>query len=498
MKLPSLSLSKKFGLFTILVFLIPFLTISAFLYFAANTGRPLDMPSLLPQIILLFLLNLALVLSAFLWILKGLIEPTKQIMAGGIYMNKGHYKYQIPVIGDDEIGQVAKIVNLMSYRLEDAISQNQAYKNQATSEKNRLILTLSSLEDAVITLDDNLIILFTNKSAEKLTQLPQNQAIGKKFSQLFHLIEGGAEIPEESYCPKTTNNFESGSFFCKAIKLTTPTKEVFVDVTSKQIKQGNQALGFIISMHDVTSQNQLEAMKLDFVSMAAHELRTPLTSIKGYLSVYLDENGKNLNPEQRMFLDRINISTQQLSALVENILSVAKIERGSLTITTAPLNWVEHIKQLVGDFVFRASAKRITITFTEPIIPIPQLEVDKIRITEVISNLLSNAVNYTDVGGTINVWLDLKDSKEVITHIKDTGVGLTPETAQHLFTKFYRVQGKLEGTMKGNGLGLYITKSIVEIHKGRIWAESEGLGKGSTFSFSLPIPQKEKIVKYNF
>jgi signal transduction histidine kinase len=187
-----------------------------------------------------------------------------------------------------------------------------------------------------------------------------------------------------------------------------------------------------------------------------------------------------------MFITRINTSTQQLAGLVENLLSVSRVERGAMTLHTQVIDWVANVKAQVDTFEHRSDEKRISLKFIEPKDPIPHVQVDLVRINEVLNNMISNAINYTEPMGKIEVWVDVKDEM-VSTHIKDTGKGIPPEALPKLFGKFFRVQGgSAEQASKGNGLGLYLSKAIVELHKGVIWAESPGAGQGSTFSFSLP------------
>jgi signal transduction histidine kinase len=263
-------------------------------------------------------------------------------------------------------------------------------------------------------------------------------------------------------------------------------REAWVNLAAVQIAEGRSVdLGCLLTLHDVTAERQLEEMKLDFVSMAAHELRTPLTSIQGYLSVLMTQAARKLTPEERTFLSRVKISADQLVALVENLLSVSRIEQGALTVHLTPTDWLPLVTQTVADFAHRAREKKITLTLRRPPRSLPKVLVDPLRITEVLTNLLSNAMTYTQPGGRVQVSLEVQPGA-VVTHVTDTGPGIPKEALPKLFTKFFRVAGKLEQGSKGTGLGLYISKAIVEMHRGRIWVESE-LGKGSTFSFALPV-----------
>ena len=244
-------------------------------------------------------------------------------------------------------------------------------------------------------------------------------------------------------------------------------------------------VGAIITIHDITKERELEDMKLDFVSMAAHELRTPLTAIKGYISILQEEILPLLNDHQKTFFTRMQHSSEHLMALVENILNVSKIERGALKLELQAVDLDKCINEVLDELKYRAGEKQIALSYTNKLGKGVTALADEFRISQVLTNLLANAVNYTPSGGKVTIWTE-RVGREIITHIEDNGEGIPKEALSHLFTKFFRVSGKLEQGSKGTGLGLYITKSIVENHKGRIWVTSE-VGKGSIFSFSLPV-----------
>lgn len=231
----------------------------------------------------------------------------------------------------------------------------------------------------------------------------------------------------------------------------------------------------------VTSEN----LKADYISVVAHELKTPLTALRGYLSVFIDENSKNFTQEQNMFLNRMNIASQQLGSLIDNLLNASRIDRGVLAIDPQPSEWFPIAKLAVEEFENRAKEKQIQLELIEPKEVLPVVLVDKLRITEVLLNLISNAIAYNTPTGKVTVWTEIMQDC-VVTHVQDTGPGIPKESLPNLFTKFFRAENVKRST--GTGLGLYISKTIVDMHKGRIWAESE-VGKGSIFSFSVPVAQ---------
>ena len=355
-----------------------------------------------------------------------------------------------------------------------------------TLEKNKLAIALSGITDAVIGVDMQKNITIFNKAAEKLTGYSQNEVLGKPIDNIIKIYDKENELTFLHYRPINTKTGEGIVYNKEGLKIV-GRKTYFVNLISSKIPEGQSAnLGCILSMHDITGSAQLESMKMDFISMAAHELRTPITSIKGYLSVYMQENRPNLNADQLSLLQSIEQAVTQLTTLVENLLSAAKIDRGVLNVSFENLDWQKFIFETVSNFQSRAKEKEITLEFIPSKLAIPQVKVDKVRIGEVLSNLISNAINYTEPGGKIKVWAQGSGSS-IVTKIADTGKGLPPEAIPQLFNKFFRVTSALEGGTKGTGLGLYIAKSIIEMHHGKIWVESGGLGKGATFSFSLPL-----------
>jgi signal transduction histidine kinase len=164
---------------------------------------------------------------------------------------------------------------------------------------------------------------------------------------------------------------------------------------------------------------------------------------------------------------------------------VSKIERHALNITPQPVDWPNHVKNLLYDFENYAKEQKVMLTYVEPTDVVPPINIDTLKIDEVLSNLVTNAISYSRTGGHVVVTIE-KNGNEVITCVKDDGQGIPEAAIPHLFTKFFRVSGKLEQGSKGTGLGLYISKAIIQLHNGRIWVESE-VGKGSMFKFALPI-----------
>lgn len=362
--------------------------------------------------------------------------------------------------------------------------------NKMMSWQLRLNTILSGIQDCVFIFDVQKNIVAANPLAEQLFKLSANYMLGKKLEQIGKLTDNTQDITALifPFFPRSEANQYFSKENIKVISIVAKqAKEYIVRVKSTQIWQDGVAVGWVVALEDMSAQKQLEEMKLGFVSIAAHELRTPLTSIKGYLSVFIGDYQSTLNDDQKDLLNHISNNTERLLALVENLLSVSRIERGAVGLALESLDWLNMAKQIVEDLHEQAAQKNITLSFKPLVSSLPAVKADKIRVGEVLSNLITNAIHYTNPGGKIEVTVGLQGNF-VITHVSDNGQGIPKEAIPHLFTKFYRVDNGLtmNKNPQGNGLGLYISKSIVDMHQGKIWVEST-VGKGSVFSFSLPL-----------
>lgn len=360
---------------------------------------------------------------------------------------------------------------------------------EAMGERDKLNTIVKSVSDGIIVFDRNRNITFANTAACAILHTSQEGLLNKKISELFTITDGkGEAVTDAMLCPLKPMEDDGLVFGPSEVLLKNANNETLaVMISSTQIKEGAQSdIGSICVFADISKEKELEEMKLDFVAMAAHELRTPITGIRGYLSIVLEEVTKKLSKEERGMIEKAFISTTNLAALVENLLSVSHIESHSLKLNKETVDWSRLINEVVGTLSSSAEQKKIKIIVDLPK-DLPSISVDKFRIIEVLSNLITNAITYSSSERTITVSANVNGSN-LITHIKDQGEGIPEKALPHLFTKFFRVSGALVQGAKGTGLGLYISKSIIDVHKGNIWVESE-LGKGSTFSFSLPLDQ---------
>ena len=236
---------------------------------------------------------------------------------------------------------------------------------------------------------------------------------------------------------------------------------------------------------------QLDQAKTEFISIASHQLRTPLTGLKGYLSMLLEGDFGEIEPKKKKILHDLFENTNRLIRLIDLMLNISRIEAGQLKIEKKSVQMEQLVEEVLRIFIPLAEKKGIKLEFKKPVDILPLVMVDSDKIKDVISNLIDNSIKYT-TQGKINVNVEQKESK-IIFSVQDTGIGITKKESIELFKKFSRSNRVARIYTGGTGLGLYIAEKIIKIHGGRIWAESEGEGKGSRFFFSLPIFQSNSV-----
>ncbi len=390
-------------------------------------------------------------------------------------IGQGDFSAHIDLHRSDELGALADSVNTMGMSLREFVAHIE-------SQRKRLEVILNSTEEGILAVDKQGVITTANRAAAHLMGQSAEKIVGLKLNESFRLIRDGRAfiVIYDMTTEYTDLEYTDPEGVLHYLTIKVARVNADEDATSTQA---------IITIHDETKSRELEDMKIDFVSMAAHELRTPLAAIRGYLELITYKEQAILTPEIQKYLRQAVKSTDELGSLINNLLDVTRIERGTLTLNMGKVDIAANVAQAVRDARFMAADKNITLTYmgvNEGCF----VEADLVALHEVINNLISNAVKYTDVGGRVVVTLDERPTTYEVT-VKDNGMGIPKAAIPNLFTKFYRVHGGLNSGSTGTGLGLFIAKSIIEHHNGTINVESQE-GRGSTFRFSLPILTEER------
>jgi signal transduction histidine kinase len=232
---------------------------------------------------------------------------------------------------------------------------------------------------------------------------------------------------------------------------------------------------------------KLDRAKSEFVSIASHQLRTPLTAMKGYLSLILEGTYGALDSKFKKPINNIYQSNQRLTHLVNDLLSLSRIESGKIKLAPEQTNVEELAESVIDELTVKAEQKKLQLILQESKVPIASVFVDAEKIRNVILNLIDNSIRYTKEGSITTSITSM--GKVLRITIQDTGEGMSKEEIKKLFRSFSRGEAGKELSANGAGLGLYIAKQFTELHKGKIWAESAGKGKGSTFYVELPVRQ---------
>ncbi|MEA3449449.1 MAG: ATP-binding protein [Patescibacteria group bacterium] len=235
---------------------------------------------------------------------------------------------------------------------------------------------------------------------------------------------------------------------------------------------------------------QLDQAKSEFVSIASHQLRTPLTVIKGYISMFLEGSFGKMDELQKDSMEKVYHSNERLIQLVENLLNISRIESGRFCVNKEPVNLFEMVKSVVEELSGPANKKSFKLELVKPKKDVIVVPLDQEKIRQVVLNLIDNSIKYTKKG-TVKVRISRRKNN-VLFCVSDKGMGIKPDDLVDLFEKFFRGTDTALIHTEGIGLGLYVAKRIVEVHGGKIWAESKGENKGSKFCFTLPLKDKDK------
>lgn len=433
-------------------------------------------------------LHVKTILSEDYWghFYKGLLEPaikdkSHNAMEGSIKTKEGKLypvNFSVSAVKDNN-GKVAGIVCVAT----DISHLRELYN--VTSQRNKLNAIMDSMSDGIIALDKKGRIVQMNRFICHLVGIEEKNTLGKKIGEVLVLVDGEKNVTTEQILGMLVSKPDEQKAG-KDMKLKVNDAESkFVRLVVTPLSSENEVMEAIVIIQDLTEEHALDEMKVDFVSMAAHELRTPLTAVRGYVSLFKDEYKDSLNEDQTVLIDRAEEASKKLGELVEGLLSVIRMDRVGMSLNMKAVKWGEFMNRTINDLESKASERSIrlirAVTNTEP----ETIVLDEVRVSEVISNLINNAIKYSPNGAEVKIWSEVKN-QDLITYVEDKGPGIPKASIPHLFSKFFRVPGKLEQTNRGTGLGLYISKKIVEMHNGKIWVDSQE-GRGTTFAFSLPL-----------
>jgi len=356
--------------------------------------------------------------------------------------------------------------------LEDA----EEARKKAEEERNQTLAIINNFVDGILVFDKNRKLSLINPQAENFFSVKGEDIIGRSISELgtFPTLKPLLNLVGE----------EIKGVFRKELSI----KETLIlEVTTIPMIREGEKIGSLVILHDITREKMIERMKSEFVSIAAHQLRTPLSAIKWTLKMILDGDLGEVPKEQREFLEKTYQSNERIINLINDLLNVSRIEEGRYLYKPILTDFIPILDSLIDSYKEEIKKKNLKLKLKKPQ-KLPKVKVDVEKISLAIQNLLENAIRYNKESGEIEINLKEK-GKEIEFSIRDTGIGIPKDQQNRVFTKFFRGYNAIKMETEGSGLGLFITKNIIEAHGGKIWFESEE-GKGTTFYFTLPIVQK--------
>lgn len=342
---------------------------------------------------------------------------------------------------------------------------------------------LDATNDAMVLLGSKGSVLTVNRQFGRFFHLSADAILGRDVGRLEQELGwpfGGATQAIRQMASVTPDTEEQAPTLTQEWP---ERRELELRVAPVQRDDGAY-LGRLLTFRDVTSERELNRLRLEFVSSVSHELRTPLTSIAGFLDLFLDDSRTTLSTDQQELLDMVQANVQRLTALINDLLEVSRAESGALELKRAPSDIGAVIRQAAASIAPQLEVRQQRLTLELPD-GSPTAFIDADRIGQVLLNLLSNASKYTPPGGSVTVQASGQE-RWLWVAVRDTGIGISPEDQARLFTRFFRSQDVEARAVGGTGLGLVISRALIELHGGRLEVRS-AKGSGSTFSFTLPV-----------
>lgn len=400
------------------------------------------------------------------------------------------------------IGTVVLLVivggGFLALRKKETDGQGNSRPNREPPKGNALSsdFVLNAIEDGIIMVDPKNIIKFFNASAAKITGWPVQEAVGLDFHSVINIVDahGSPYLPQNhpffrAMRGTSTIRENSGMLSTRTGRLV----PVSIMVSPVGQNSGPEAGSVVAVMRDISQEKEEERRQSDFISTASHEMRTPIAAIEGYLALVLNPKVSTVDERARKYLEKAHSSTQHLAQLFQDLLTSSKAEDGRIASYPTVVELGEVLEQIADGGRFNAQKKGLELKYQVSsnkeitggtiVRPLFYIYADPNRVREVLQNIVDNAIKYTLQG---SVTISLTGNESIVqVQVSDTGQGIPEEDIPHLFQKFYRVDNSMTRSVGGTGLGLYISKYIVEMYNGRIWVESQ-LGKGSTFFISLP------------
>lgn len=434
---------------------------------------------------LVSLIGLAVLVAVFATLLLSnyLMQPAKALWQVILHLSPTQHNVPAPKIETLKIGQ--ELVASLASQIYQFASMAEHTQAAARSIDPGYGFVPTNLPLPLFVLDATETIKFANTSAGQYVGQSPSELVGKNVYMILDMAFP-SEYTLDKWLKNAKNNSATSSESWERVRLNVldnhPTR--LFDLAAYYNKDNPNQQESMLVLFDHTKQYSQDDQAVSFIALSVHELRTPLTLLRGYIEAFEEELEGKLSPQMSDFMQKMGATAQQLTAFVNNILNVARIDNDQLELQLHEEDWNHIIESAVANLSLRAKVRGITLE--AKVAPdLPTVGVDRLSIQEVISNLVDNAIKYSGDSKSITIDAHLTQDGLIETTVQDHGNGISPSILPNLFTKFYR-DHRNRAQIGGTGLGLYLSKAIVTAHGGNIWVRSPNKpGEGSIFGFSI-------------
>lgn len=450
------------------------------LWWAGTTYTDLDVFALL-VISLVTSLTLSVVIiyvaSSFV------IQPLQALWQAILHLSPNEHGFAPPNLKNLPIGrELVASLTAQIYQLADVAQRAAGTSVQESFDLKRNFIA-QNMPLPLFVLDPTETIQFANAAAAEYIGTPVADLLGKNIYMVLDM-SFPSEDTFDKWLKQAKLNSATASTSWERVRLTVrdnhPT--LLFDLAAYYNRDNAQKFETMLLLFDHTKQYSQDDQAISFIALSVHELRTPLTLLRGYIEVLEEELEGKVDPELQGFLLKMRAQAEQLTAFVNNILNVARVDDDQLELQLQEENWQTIVTGAVDALALRAKVRGIELQAT--VAPdLPTVGVDRLSIYEVINNLVDNAIKYSGTGKVIRIDAHMTQDGLVETTVQDTGLGIATSILPNLFTKFYR-DHRNRAQIGGTGLGLYLSKAIVTAHGGNMWVRSKE-GEGSLFGFTL-------------
>ena len=383
-------------------------------------------------------------------------------------ISRGNFSRRIPVENALGLKKLAQAINKMARSSAQSVTE-------ITTDRNRLATVFTCMVEGVVDVDMDQNILHINEAAVRMLSINEKDSLGKPL---------WLEIRNQEIISALDKAIKTSSVMKTQTRLDHELVQRVVDIYAASLSDDQgEPIGAVLVLHDITDLKNLERVRTDFVANASHELKTPITAIRGLTETIIDDD--QVDKETMVhFLKRVHAQSLRLSQLVGDLMTISRLESSDSREDFTKINFADLIRRALRAALSTAEQKGHTLVADLPEKDI-ELYGDRQNLSQLLDNLIDNAMKYTTESGTINITLKV-EGQTALLEVTDSGIGISPQHQKRVFERFYRVDKARSQSLGGTGLGLSIVKNIVEKHGGTVSVRSQ-LGSGSTFIIRLPM-----------